>query len=59
MDRAPERTGFWSGLERRQRGVCPGGDAHDDLLPQGEDVARHRVGECKGAGRKFDDGEGT
>ena len=59
MDQAPERTGFWLGQERRQRGVCPSRDAPDDLLPHNEDVAGHRVGECKGAGWEFDDGEGS
>ena len=49
---------FWLGLERRRRGVCPGGYASDALL-HGEDVTSYRVGERKGAGRKFDDSKGS
>jgi hypothetical protein len=59
VDPAPERTGFLVGTRKKAARRVSGRLRARHLLLHGEDVTSYRVGKCKGAGRKFDDGEGS
>ena len=58
MDPAAERTGFLVGTRKKAARRVSGLLGARRLLLHGEDVTSYRVGECKGAGRKFDHGKG-